>query len=36
MKNDNKGFEMEVRLKSMKSTYYQQLLDFRFSYKKEP
>jgi len=36
MNAPNKGFEMETRLKAMKSNYYQQLLDYRFSHKKEP
>jgi len=36
MKDDNKGFEMEAKLKSMKSNYSQNLLDYRFSHKKEP
>lgn len=36
MNNPNKGFEMEAKLKDMKSNYYQQLLDYRFSHKKEP
>lgn len=36
MNDPNKGFEMEARLKAMKSNYYQQLLDYRFSHNKEP
>lgn len=36
MNAPNKGFEMEARLKAMKSNYYQQLVDYRFSHKKEP
>lgn len=36
MKDPSKGFEMEAKLKGMKSDYYQQLLDYRFSHKKEP
>lgn len=36
MNNLNKGFEMETRLKAISSVYYKQLLDYRFSYKKEP
>lgn len=36
MKADNKGFEMETKLKAMKSNYYQNLLDYRFFHTKEP
>lgn len=36
MKNENKGFEMETKLKVMKSSYYQNLLDYRFSHNREP
>lgn len=36
MNDPKKGFEMETKLKAMKSDYYQQLLDYRFSHKKEP
>jgi len=36
IKDNDKGFEMEARLKAMKSKYYQELLDYRFSKKKEP
>ncbi len=32
----NKGFEMEAKLKHMNSTYYQNLLDYRFSNEKQP
>ena len=34
--DQNKGFEMERRLKAIAPVYYQQLLDYRFSDKKEP
>jgi tetratricopeptide (TPR) repeat protein len=36
MKYDDKGFEMEWKLKDMKSVFYQKLLDYRFSDRKEP
>lgn len=36
MKEDTKGFEMETKLKAMNSTYYNNLLDYRFSYPRSP
>lgn len=36
MKDENRGFEMERRLKTMSSKYYQNLLDYRFSHNREP
>jgi superkiller protein 3 len=36
MKDETRGFEMERRLKTMKSKYYQDLLDYRFSHNREP